>query len=329
MIAALGVSAVIYGLFQQYRGLPSWDEAWVLSSGYAALNVGGVIRAFGTFSSSAEYATFLAIGVIICAAGLTRRAVAPLAIVVGALLAYGVFYDSSRGIVVLGVAALAIMWSARRRLRPVPALIGGVVGIFLLLAVVGHFASQSPTATTGNSPLVQHQVQGLANPFNSQDSTLDFHFSEMLSGLRSTVTDPLGHGTGSVTIASSRYGGTAQGTEVDPSNFGVALGLPGLLGYIVVAAVGLYTAYEVAARKRRWWTLAALGLLVVTFLNGATAASTRWRGFHGLSSAGRIEPRWTALVNEAKPVLQGTPVDDGDPRVEPVMEALRKSFDHL
>ncbi len=29
MIAALGVLAVIYGLFQQYRGLPSWDEAWV------------------------------------------------------------------------------------------------------------------------------------------------------------------------------------------------------------------------------------------------------------------------------------------------------------
>ena len=139
----------------------------------------------------------------------------------------------------------------------VPALLGGVAGIFLLLAVVGHFASQSPTATTVNSPLVQHQVQGLANPLNSEDSTLDVHFSEMLSGFVSTVTDPLGHGTGAVTIASSRYGGTAQGTEVDPSNLGVALGIPGLLGYIVVAAVGLFTAYEVAARKRRWWTLAA------------------------------------------------------------------------
>jgi hypothetical protein len=266
LIAALAVIAVIYGLFQQYRGLPSWDEAWVLSSGYTALNVDGVIRAFGTFSSSAEYATFLAIGVIICGAGFTRRAVAPLAIVVGALLAYGVFYDSSRGVVVLGAAALAIMWSARRRLRPVPALLGGVVGIFLVLAVAGHFAPQLSTSPAGNSALAQHQLEGLANPFNPQDSTLDGHYSEMLRGLWSAVTDPLGHGTGSVTIASSRYGGTSQGTEVDPSNLGVALGIPGLLGYIVVAAVGLFTAYEVASRTRRWWALAALGLLVVTFL---------------------------------------------------------------
>ncbi len=178
-----------------------------------------------------------------------------------------------------------------------PALLAGVAGIFLLLAVVGHFASQSPTATTGNSPLVQHQVQGLANPFNSDDSTLDGHFSEMLSGLRSTVTDPLGHGTGAVTIASSRYGGTAQGTEVDPSNLGVALGIPGLLGYIVVAAVGLFTAYEVAARRRRWWTLAALGLLVVTFLqwsNGGQYA-VAWLPWLVLGWADRAEMNSSAV----------------------------------
>jgi hypothetical protein len=88
----------------------------------------------------------------------------------------------------------------------------------------------------------------------------------MVDGLKSSFTEPLGYGTGSVTIAASRFGGTAQGTEVDPSNLGVALGLPGLVSYVVVATAGLWTTYEVATRRHRWWAFAGLGVLVVTFL---------------------------------------------------------------
>jgi hypothetical protein len=177
-----------------------------------------------------------------------------------------VFYDSSRGILVLTAAALAIMWAARRGLRPVPALGTAILGVVLLLAVAGHFASQGSTPTTANATLAQHQLQGLANPLSSKDSTLSLHFSEMVSGLKSSFTNPLGHGTGAVTLAASRYGGSLQGTEVDPSNVGVALGLPGLISFLVVAVMGLWTAYRVAAVRHCWWALAGLGVVVVTLL---------------------------------------------------------------
>jgi hypothetical protein len=265
-IAVLSVGAVIYGLFQQYRGFPSWDQAWIASSGYNALHVGTAIRAFGTFASSAEYAAFLSIGVVICASGFTRRPAIPVLVAVGGLLAFGVFYDSSRGILILTAAALAVMWAAHRGFRPVPALCAGIVGVLALIAFASHFSTQGSAPTTADSALVQHQLQGLGNPLNSRDSTLSAHFSEMITGLKSSITNPLGHGTGVVSIAASRYGGSALGTEVDPSNMGVALGLAGLISYLIVAALGLSTAYRVAAVRRNWWALAAIGVLVVTFL---------------------------------------------------------------
>ena len=267
LVAALGVPAAIYGLFQQFARLPSWDQAWVKSTAYGALDVGGTIRAFGTFSAASEYATYLAIGVVVFAALTAKRSVALLSLPAAALLSYAVFLESSRGVVVLGVGALGLMVAARRHLRPVQALVGGAFAIGILIAVTGHFAGSSPALSSSpQAALVQHQVQGLANPLNSKDSTLNIHFSEMVLGLRSSVADPIGHGTGSVTIAASRYGGNSQGTEVDPSNVGVAFGVIGLVAYLVAAASGLMSTYRIASQQRAWWTSGALGLLVVTFL---------------------------------------------------------------
>lgn len=262
VVVVLAVAAAVYGLVQQYGGLPSWDARWARTAGYAALHIGSGIRAFGTMSSSSEYVGFLGIGLVVCMASLSRLSLAPLAVMVGGLLGFGIFQDSSRGVVVLAVAAAAIMWAARRGMRPGAALGVGALGLVALVVAVGHASG----AAAASSAAVQHQVNGLANPFNSADSTLPGHFSEMVTGLRSAFTMPIGHGTGSVSLAASRFGGSAQGTEVDPSNIGVALGLPGLVVFLVVVADGLRSAYSAAARDRSWWALALLGVLVVTFL---------------------------------------------------------------
>lgn len=266
LIAVLAIPAVAYGLFQQYAGMPSWDAAWVRTAGYAALNVGGTIRSFGTFSSASEYGAYLGIGLVIFAAAFTKRHIFPFALAAACLLGYGIFYESIRGIVVLGAGALALMAAARFGLRPAGALLAGLGGIVILGVLAGHFASQASAASTPGAALVQHQVQGLANPLNPNSSTLKGHFAEMVSGFHSAVTVPIGHGTGSITIAASRYGGANKGTEVDPSNVGVAFGLPGLIAYLVVVVLGLLRTYRIALTTRSWWTLAALGLLVVTFL---------------------------------------------------------------
>ncbi len=306
LVAVLGVGACGYGLVQQYRGLPSWDVAWVRTAGYTALSIGSGIRSFGTMSSSSEYAAFLGVGLVICMACLSRLPVVPVALAAGGLLAFGMFEDASRGVVVLAVAAAALMWAARRGMRPQAALLVGVLGLVVLVVAVGH-AAGSPSATT--SALVAHQVQGLANPFNSADSTLPGHFSEMVTGLRSALTLPIGHGTGSVTIAASRFGGNASGTEVDPSNMGVALGLPGLIAYLVVAAEGLRLAYRNAAADRTWWTLAALGVLVVTFLQWTNGGqySVAWLPWLVL---GWVDRRTSALGIEGSRTVAATCYDD-------------------
>ncbi|MGH9169498.1 MAG: hypothetical protein ACRD0Z_01260 [Acidimicrobiales bacterium] len=266
LIAVLAVPAVVYGLFQQLAGMPSWDQAWITAYGYTALTVGGTVRSFGPFTSAAEYATFIAIALVTCAAGLARPRFALLCLITGGLLGFGLFYESSRGIVVLAVLALAVMWAARSNLRPGLALLAGVAGVALLF-LVAHSAASAPVPAqaSAGSALAQHQIQGLANPLNTQDSTLLPHVGEMLRGLRDTITEPFGQGSGSISLAAASFGGRSQGTELDPSNFGVALGLPGLLAYLVVVAVGMTAAYRLAATRRQWWTAAALGLLVVTF----------------------------------------------------------------
>ncbi len=266
VLGVLAVPAAAYGLAQTYVGFPSWDTRWIQANGYAALNVGGVIRAFGSFSSSAEYASFLGVGIAIWFALARRPQTLPVALVAVALLGTAVFLESSRGVVVLAVVAIGVMAAALVRVRLVPAALWGLGALGLLLLAASHLGHGAAASTGTTGALVAHQVGGLAQPFNSQNSTLGIHMSEMVSGLKAAFTAPVGHGTGSITLAASKFGGAAQGTEVDPSNAGEAFGLPGLIAYLVVALSGLAGAYRVAAARRDFVAVAVLGLLAVTFL---------------------------------------------------------------
>ena len=131
-------------------------------------------------------------------------------------------------------------------------------------------------AVSNGSPLVAHQIEGLANPLNPQASTLRSHLSLIEDGIRSAVSDPLGQGPGAVTLAANRFG-SKQGnqTEADPSNVGVALGIPGLLLFVALFALAFRCAYSVAVARGDPVSLAALGILTVTslqWLNGGLYA---------------------------------------------------------
>lgn len=265
LLAYLALPAAAYGLGQTYLGFPSWDERWIQTAGYAALNVGGVIRAFGSFSSSAEYASFLGVGIVVWFALSRRVRAAPIALVAMALLGTAIFLDSSRGVVVLTVAALGVMAAAMARVRMATAAIWGIAALGLLFLLGSHVVPSGPVSGS-TAALVQHQIDGLTQPLNPQDSTLGVHFSELVFGVKSAVTHPLGYGTGAINLAASKFGGTAQATEVDPSNAGSAFGLLGLIAYLVVAISGLAASYRVASARRDWLAIAVLGLIVVTFL---------------------------------------------------------------
>jgi hypothetical protein len=279
MIAGLGVLVALYGLAQTFRGFLPWDDAWIQRSGYEALQVytknGQItIRPFSTFSAASEYAFFGAIALFVWLAFGLRRMWAPFAVVAVAILGTAVFYQSSRGILFTSLAGLVLMAGAWMRLRLGLTLAAAGVASLLLPSAVAHFTSASVEGRT-SSPLVTHQVEGLTDPLNPEVSTLGAHISQMKAGLESVTSYPLGRGTGTISLAGDRFGGTTAPTEVDPSNMAVALGIPGLLAYLVVLVAGLSTMYRVAFAHREPLALLALGIVALTvlqWLNGGQYA---------------------------------------------------------
>jgi len=276
LVAALALPAAGYGLLQAFTGFPPWDARWIAESGYTALYVGGNIRGFASFASGAEYATFVAIGIVVWLAFGRRVSRLPLAVASLVLLGSALWLESARSIIVLLVVAVCLMLAARRRL-PLPlALAGGTLALLALPTLVGYVAQDQPRGgLTGD--LVAHQVQGLADPFG-QASTLPVHITMVTDGVMQAVSNPIGTGVGSVTSAAARFGGiggTGGSTEADPGNVAVAAGALGLVTYVALVMIAMPRAYRVAARGRDPLALAALGILAVTFLqwlNGAQYA---------------------------------------------------------
>lgn len=279
-VAWLGVGAAAYGLFQAFVGFPSWDVDWIRNEGYSALNVYGVTRAFSSFSAASEYAGYLGIALVVwIAQARGPRGGVWWPIVAGAtmLLATALWYQSSRGIVVIVVASVGLMFSARAGISLSRALVVGAVLVAGLPAAIAQLAPRQ-FSTTASDRLAQHQVEGLSDPFG-EISTLPGHIDRMRDGIAGTLHDPIGVGVGSITISATKYSQTDRGTEVDPSNAGVAAGIPGLLAYLTVVVLGIGLVYRLAAKRRDPSSLAALGIVAVTFLqwlNGGQYAVIIW-----------------------------------------------------
>lgn len=276
LVGVLAIFAALYGLLQTFNGFPSWDAAWIGESGYSALNVGGVLRAFGPFTSASEYASYLGIGFVACLAFGLRLVRAPVAWAPLPLLAVAIFYESSRGIIFTLAFTAALMVAAWWRLPIAVSVVVAAAAFVSVPFVTRSVASPTPVTPLGTGAvLTAHQVQGLSSPFNSQESTLGAHLSLLGQGFHTAVHNPVGLGIGSVTIAGSKYGGQAASTEVDPGNAATALGFPGLVAYLVVAAAAFFKAYSLAVRRRDALSLATLGILTVTslqWLNGGQYA---------------------------------------------------------
>jgi hypothetical protein len=273
----LSIPAAIYGLEQTFAGFPSWDRVWIAAhkTSYAAISQNGVPRAFGSFSAASEYATFLAIGVIVWIAFGLRPVLAPIALGAIGTLVVALFYEGSRGSVIATVAALALMTGVRAGVRLKWSLALGAILILVLPYVVTRVVHPN-AAGVYSTPFVTRQVEGLQNPTNPTVSTLPSHIKLLKEGLSAARAEPLGRGTGAITIAGAKFGGTGAGTEADPSDVAVAFGLPGLLIYIVIAVECIRRAYRLAfIRRRSWVAPAALAIIVATalqWLNGGQYA---------------------------------------------------------
>jgi hypothetical protein len=274
LAAVIAVPAAVYGLAQIFLGFPSWDVRWIETTAPGSLRVEEAIRPFATFSSSSEFGTFLGIA-LVCWLALAARRV-PAIVIGGVLVLLGVTltYQSSRGIVVMLVAALALMISARARL---PLFAGAVLATGLLFLLPLGVKQVAPS-TFGEEPsqrLLARQLEGLSDPLDPEASMVGIHVKLLANGLASVVREPLGLGVGAVTIAGRKFGGVTRGTEADPSNAAIAIGIPGLAVYAVLLGLAFTVVYGVAARDGDRLSLATLGIVTVTtfqWLNGGQYA---------------------------------------------------------
>ena len=271
----MGVLIAAYGLWQTQVGLPSWDGRWLAVAGYNSLYIHHgneyTIRAFGTFSSSAEYATYLGVAVAIAAAFLLhRRWRAALALPV---LAVALVFASGRTVLVLTVLAVLIMCALRSsRPRLALSLVGGTLVLGVLVFQLAGPSIRDATAKL-NNPLLSHVAEGLAHPLDPNRSTLVEHWILMRDGIVDSLDQPLGFGTASTNIASSevRSGAPSRNTEVDVANAFVSLGVVG--GLLLLCVIGLAFQRVAAAYRatRDPLLLAVAGLLIVSlgqWLNG-------------------------------------------------------------
>ncbi len=279
LVAVLSLMAAAYGLEQTFGEFRPWDAAWIDESGYAALSVGGVTRAFGSFASAHEYALILAIGIVIWLAYGLRAIRIPLTLAAVGLLGVALVYASARGTIFTLVLALGLMAAARLRLSfPMAALVAAVAVVMVTLSAGFAPASIRSTEEAGDGPaqLLAHQLEGLAQPFDRESSTLGLHFDIFRDGVTQSVSEPLGAGVSVVSLAGAKFGDSTRGsTETDPSNMAVALGIPGFATYLVILALAFREAYGLALRRRDALALVALGVLAVSvfqWLNGGLYA---------------------------------------------------------
>ncbi len=273
LVATFGIVVALYGLSQTVYGFTSWDTAWIQEQqrNYASLGVftagGGnlVTRPFGSASSAAEYGYFLAIALVIWAVGgVTRRLL--LRIPAVTLLFAALLLEASRGILLAAIVGLLFVLAVRRRV-PLSTALAVIVLVILCVPFVLKEAQFGAGGATPIGVLVGHQIQGFRDPLNPEASTLGVHVAEIVRGLKSPFAHPLGYGLASVTIAAHKYSGTvAAGTEADVSNVGVALGLPGLLVYLVVLVLAVRRLYGVALRRQDTLALMALAIAFVVLL---------------------------------------------------------------
>lgn len=256
----------VYGLYQTEVGFPNWDLEWIDVGGYVALNVGDQVRAWGTMASAAEYAGYLGAGIVIAVAALLHRRAWPIVLI--PLLCVALLFSAVRTFVVLGLIALVVMFGLRSRHPRIALPAIAVAGIVTYLLAVPALASVSAQS----DDLIGHQLGGIAQPFDEEDSTLEIHLALIGNGFAEGIQHPLGQGIAPADLAQQGdLTFKAGGTEFDFSDAFVNFGLPGGLLYLSLAGVAFAIAGRHYMRTRDPLFLGAIGLALVTlgsWLNG-------------------------------------------------------------
>ena len=274
LFLAMSVFVALYGWKQQFLGLFQFETDYIGYSHYNQILSGSTSRVFSTLNGFAEYAHVLAIGTVISFALVLRRN--RLAVATFVLLFVAVLLTSSRGVVINAVTGCMIVWAVQGRStrswlpRVVLAIVLGSVGTLWSLR---GLQSTAITQNKSASELLGHTEEGLSDPLGKK-STGAGHLSMTFRGVGEGFTRPFGLGTGSTTLAASKFGGEANGgasTEGDLGNSFVTWGFFGGFLYLYLFCRTLFDAAHNWNAMRDDSSLIALGILtglIGTWLNG-------------------------------------------------------------
>jgi hypothetical protein len=262
LLAAL---AAVLGLYQTLVGWLGFEAQWVreqIANGFNSMVVNGsAVRAFSYLTSPAEYAGFLAIGLVCCAAPLVIRRFRAVSLLIP-LLVWAMFLASIRSAIVLAAVAIMGMWSvAGRDARQIlgraflAVVVGGgglYIGLHRLQGAIGDGDART-------SVLSDHTFE-LLNP---GESSAEGHWSIALYGVAAGLKNPIGRGLGSTTMAAQKFGSSGgAGYENDVANMFAALGVFGGLLYVAIILYVLYRTYIVWQERRSVSALLILGVLL-------------------------------------------------------------------
>ena len=109
-----------------------------------------------------------------------------------------------------------------------------------------------------------HQLEGVARPFDEDESTLDEHSGLIGGGFGEGLRNPLGRGLAPVSdTAAGESSAAGGGTEFDFSDAFVKYGLPGGILFLVITVVGIGLVGRHYLQTRDYLLLGALGLTVL------------------------------------------------------------------
>lgn len=265
-VILVAVLVAAYGLWQtELRPvLPPWDAQWFETNGYSALVVGNEytakLRPFSTFSSNAEYGTYVAIGAAVAVAfALHGRLLALLALPV---LLPAIFFAGSRGIMVLSLAGVVVALALKAR-SALTATVAVVVGVAVVGGAFTALSGQLERAAgRSGDPLAARTVRGLTDPLSDQQSTLNAHWASFTSAIETGFTEPLGSGAGATNLAADQLAEGRIETDNDLADAFRNLGFAGGLLYFAVILVALRKTCRRAIRLRDPIGVAVAGLLV-------------------------------------------------------------------
>ena len=275
LVLITSVLGAVYGLKQRFFGFSDAELTWFRLSAFSNA-VGGTQRAMSFFTSPAEYANFLSVGITICYSYVLKGR--RVFILLSLFLAYAMLLTGIRGVVFYTAGACMVMWAIQGRSmrawlpRVVLAAIFVGLGGFFSLQQIGS-AAQSVGGGSGGAELLNHQVEGLTNPL-AKNSTAHDHISLIAGGLVEGIKMPIGYGLGATTAGSSRFGGSiTYNAENDLGSIFFSLGLIGGIFFAGSIVVTFRAAILYWYHTRNYAPLVVIGILVSCFGNWLTSGN--------------------------------------------------------